>query len=54
MIRSAFVGAVIVLALSAAAGEPATGASEPNAVRKMLIQHDLLVVRLVFPAAREW
>jgi quercetin dioxygenase-like cupin family protein len=41
MIRNAFAGAVILLALSATAGEPAIGASQPNAVRKMLIQHDL-------------
>jgi hypothetical protein len=41
MIRNAFAGAVILLALSATAGGPAIGASQPNAVRKMLIQHDL-------------
>jgi hypothetical protein len=41
MIRSAFASAIIVLALSTTAGEPVAGASAPNAVRRMLIQHDL-------------
>lgn len=41
MIRSAFASAAILLVIFAAAGQTAMGASAPNAVRKMLIQHDL-------------
>jgi quercetin dioxygenase-like cupin family protein len=40
-IRNTFARATIVLAACATVWEPATGASPPNAVRKMLIQHDL-------------
>ena len=43
MTRSSFASAAIVLATFATAAEPVTGASAPNAVRKMLIQHDLQI-----------
>lgn len=41
MLRKTCAGAVIVLAFFATAAEPVAGASAPNAVRKLLIEHDL-------------
>src|SRR5947209_19829037 len=41
MLRKSFAGAAIVLAFFATAGQPVAGAPAPNAVRKLLIEHDL-------------
>jgi quercetin dioxygenase-like cupin family protein len=43
MAHNANAGLAVVLGLIAIVPSPATGASVPNAVRKMLIQHDLQI-----------